>query len=79
MDPTSPESEKYFHDLFQRMSGWGYDYFKIDGQPIVVDEYGKKKSFMNHPSDDAAELYRKTLDTIRKGIADQSACLAGPT
>jgi len=68
MDPTSPDSERYFHDLFQRMSGWGYDYFKIDGQPIVVDEYGKKKSFMKNPSDDAAGLYRKTLDTIRGAI-----------
>ena len=68
MDPTSPDSDRYFRELFQRMSGWGYDYFKIDGQPIVVEEYGKKKSFMKNPSDDAAGLYRKTLNTIRAAI-----------
>jgi hypothetical protein len=68
LDPTSPATEPYLRHLFQKMSGWGYDYFKIDGQPIVVDEYGKKKSFMKNPSDDAAGLYRKTLDTIRGAI-----------
>lgn len=68
LDPTSRATEPYLHNLFQRMSGWGFDYFKIDGQPIVVEEYGKKKSFMKNPSDDAAGLYRKTLDTIRSAI-----------
>jgi hypothetical protein len=68
LDPSVPATEPYLRHLFQRMSGWGYDYFKIDGQPIVVDEYGKKKSFMKNPSDDAAGLYRKTLETIRGAI-----------
>jgi hypothetical protein len=68
LDPTSPATEPYLHELFQRMSGWGYDYFKIDGQPIVVDEYGEKKEFMKVPNDNAAGLYRKTLDTIRGAI-----------
>jgi len=45
-------------DLFARLSSWGYEYFKIDGQPIVVDEYRAKKQFMKTPSDDAEGLYR---------------------
>jgi hypothetical protein len=68
MDPTTPEAQNYFRDLFAKFVGWGYDYFKIDGQPIVVDEYGRAKNFMMHPSDDAAGLYRRTLDTIRDVI-----------
>ena len=68
VDPTTPESSAYLKDLFTKLSGWGYDYFKIDGQPIVVDEYGAKKSFMKNPAADAAGLYRKTLETIRTTI-----------
>lgn len=68
MDPTAPEAQNYLYDLFARCVGWGYDYFKIDGQPIVVDEYSRAKNFMKVPSDDAAGLYRKTLDTIRDAI-----------
>ena len=28
------------------MVSWGYDYYKIDGQPIVVDEYAKLSDLM---------------------------------
>jgi hypothetical protein len=68
LDPTTPQAHRYFRDLFQRLAGWGYDYFKIDGQPIVVDEYRAKKQFMNTPSDDAPALYRGTLADIRAVI-----------
>ena len=68
MDPTHPESAAYLHRMFKRMSDWGYDYFKIDGQPIVVTEYGTKKEFMKTPSADAAGLYRQTLETMRAAI-----------
>lgn len=68
MDPTTPQSEAYFKDLFRMMCDWGYDYFKIDGQPIVVDEYGKTKEYMKHPGEDSVKLYRNTLDTIREII-----------
>jgi hypothetical protein len=67
VDPTTPESMKYMEDLFTKLVGWGYDYFKIDGQPIVVNEYNAKKQFMrNQTSDDGAALYRKTLAPIRR-------------
>jgi hypothetical protein len=68
VDPTHPSSHTYLSNLFARLAGWGYDYFKIDGQPIVVNEYGSKREFMHAPSDDAAGLYRKTLETIRSAI-----------
>jgi hypothetical protein len=68
LDPTTPQAHQYFHDLFQQLAGWGYDYFKIDGQPIVVDEYRARKQFMKNPSDDAPALYRSTLEDIRNVI-----------
>jgi hypothetical protein len=71
VDPTAPDADAYFREMFQRLSGWGYEYFKIDGQPIVVDEYGKKREFMHAPSDDAAGLYRHTLGAIREGIGPE--------
>src|SRR5262249_39648575 len=39
VDPSAPESQQYLKDLFAKLSSWGYEYFKIDGQPIVVREY----------------------------------------
>lgn len=68
IDPSSAASKDYLGRIFKRLSGWGYDYFKIDGQPIVVNEFRSKKEFMQTPSDDAAGLYRETLETIRNAI-----------
>jgi NPCBM/NEW2 domain/Melibiase len=68
LDPTAPGAGRYMSDLFASFTGWGYDYFKIDGQPIVVEEYAKKKEFMRNPSDDAAGLYRETLRAIHSAI-----------
>jgi hypothetical protein len=68
VDPSAPESQKYLKDLFAKLSSWGYEYFKIDGQPIVVREYRNKKSFMKNPVEDTDELYRETLRSIRDGI-----------
>lgn len=68
IDPSAPEARKYLHELFATLSSWGYEYFKIDGQPIVVREYRNKKEFMKVPADDSDELYRDTLESIRSAI-----------
>jgi hypothetical protein len=68
IDPSTPESQQYLKELFTRLAGWGYDYFKIDGQPIVVREYRNKKNFMKRGADDSDELYRDTLKNIREAI-----------
>jgi hypothetical protein len=75
VDPSTPESQQYLKDLFAKLSSWGYEYFKIDGQPIVVREYRNKKSFMKKPVDDTDELYRDTLKSIRAGIGPNSYLL----
>jgi hypothetical protein len=66
VDPTTAESEVYMKDLFTALCDWGYDYFKIDGQPIVVREYASKKQYMKDPQDDTNALYRKTLGWMRE-------------
>lgn len=68
VDPSNPDSHAYMAQLFRRLCGWGYDYFKIDGQPIVVDEYAKTGAFMKIPATNANELYRRTINTIRTAI-----------
>jgi hypothetical protein len=68
IDPTSEAAHKYLYDLFDMMVGWGYDYFKIDGQPIVVREFERTNEFMQSPGQDNEELYRRTLETIREAI-----------
>lgn len=68
VDPSTIQTQTYLTDLFKTMSSWGYDYFKIDGQPIVTREYRNKKEFMKNPSDDTDGLYRNTLESMRKGM-----------
>jgi hypothetical protein len=67
-DPTTPQAHAYLKDLFTTLSNWGYDYFKIDGQPVVLNEFRGKRSFMKSPADDVEPLYRQTLETIRSAI-----------
>ena len=75
IDPSTPESQKYLKDLFTTLSKWGYEYFKIDGQPIVIREYRTKKTAMKNPNDDTDALYRQTLQSIRAGIGPDSYLL----
>jgi NPCBM/NEW2 domain/Melibiase/Alpha galactosidase C-terminal beta sandwich domain len=75
VDPSAPESQKYLKDLFAKLSSWGYEYFKIDGQPIVVREYRNKKGFMKNAGEDTDALYRETLKSIRRGIGPNSYLL----
>lgn len=71
VDPSTDEGHAYLKDLFQRLIGWGYAYFKIDGQPIVIREYRTKAEFFGNPGGDPVELYRRTLRTIRQAIGEE--------
>jgi hypothetical protein len=67
VDGSSAEGNTYMKKLFETMTGWGYEYFKIDGQPIVPEEYDGTRAMMKNPGE-ADETYRKTLNTIRNAI-----------
>ncbi|MBE9481051.1 MAG: NPCBM/NEW2 domain-containing protein [Bacteroidetes bacterium] len=72
VDPTASDADEYMKDLFNTMADkWGYDYFKIDGQPIVINEYKNKQSFMKNSDENPVELYRHTLNTIREAIGEK--------
>ncbi|MBE0674071.1 MAG: alpha-galactosidase [Bacteroidales bacterium] len=75
VDPTSPQGKDYLKNLFEEMRGWGYEYYKIDGQPIVVNEFRNNSQYMHKPGGDAEELYRETLDIMREAIGDESYLL----
>jgi hypothetical protein len=67
VDPSTQETQKYMKDLFTTMVKWGYEYFKIDGQPTVVTEFNRAKAFIKTPGE-IDILYRNTLDSIRSAI-----------
>jgi hypothetical protein len=71
VDPTAPGSGAYLKQLFSVLAGWGYDYFKIDGQPIVVREYRAKRQFMKDSTQDPDASYRSTLEAIRAAIGPE--------
>ena len=76
LDPSTTAARAYLRSLFSRLTQWGYEYYKIDGQPIVVDEFGARKQYMAHPSNDAEGLYRDTLEDIR-GVIGPDRYLLG--
>ena len=71
VDPSTQEAQRYMKELFTKLAGWGYEYFKIDGQPVVVREFRTKKSFMKNPAQDTDALYRETLRSIRAAIGPE--------
>src|SRR5215204_2036799 len=75
VDPSTPEAQRYLTGLFKTLKGWGFEYFKIDGQPTVIREFRNKKEFMKNPSADTDALYRATLVSIRAGIGENSYLL----
>lgn len=76
LDPTSRQSWDYLVELFTRLRETGFEYFKIDGQPMVISEFARNGEFMRavpttQPATKAAaELYRSTLRAMRKAIED---------
>jgi hypothetical protein len=82
VDPTSPATDAYLFDLFTRLRAMDFTYFKIDGQTVVLREYEDALALMSGPVPEgdaeaaAAELYRRTLDPIRRAIGDTSYLLS---
>lgn len=71
VDPSSKAGLSYLKKLFTMLKGWGYDYFKIDGQPVVINQYRLEKAYMAHPSNNTDSLYRATVETIKNTIGNK--------
>ncbi len=81
VDPTSPAGIRYLERLIRRVAGWGYDYLKVDGQPVVLAEYRAHAARMASPPSDVEEAYRGTLRAIRRAAGRRRFILGswGPT
>ncbi len=70
VDPSTKASDDYLNKLFGKLKYQGFEFFKIDGQTVVVGEYKDKKDLMRNPGDPEL-LYRKTLNAIRSSVGDE--------
>lgn len=69
VDTSGPDGQSYLRRLFARAAReWNFDYFKIDGQPLVQDLYQKHRDRMRNPSLTPQEAYRAGLYVIRDAI-----------
>ncbi|HET7746450.1 MAG TPA: NPCBM/NEW2 domain-containing protein [Vicinamibacteria bacterium] len=81
LDPTAAGAADYLRRLFRTLRDWGYTYYKIDGQTVVLREYAKAIPYMRNPpagkpEDVAARVYRDTLPAIREAIGPESYLLS---
>lgn len=82
LDPSLPAAQSYLRELFATLRRWGYSYFKLDGQPIVLKEYARLAEQMRGPFDarrprapQVTEHYRATLRTIRDAVGPDAYLL----
>lgn len=72
VDASGTAGQEYLRRLFRRLADeWGYDYFKIDGQPLVQDLYAKYRDRFADPQLTPEEAYRAGLRAIRDAIGPQ--------
>ena len=83
LDATNPQAiEEWFKPLMKTVAqDWGYDYFKFDGQPTVVEAYranAVRLYSQRTPGESVApvEAYRAGLRAMREVLGDQRYVLA---
>jgi hypothetical protein len=81
LDYTNPGVQEWLRKLFSTLKGWGYEYFKFDGElalPVYVPSVDKTKLY-NKSADLLAE-YQNRLKIIRNVIGPDTfieGCVAG--
>jgi len=66
VDASGAAGRGYLDRLAWRLVGaWGYDYLKIDGQPIVQDEYTRDQAQFDDPKTSPQDAYRAGLRALR--------------
>lgn len=56
LDTSSPRAQQYLKDMFAMFAqDWGYDYFKLDGQPNMPALYTQYHDQLAHPEVSATE------------------------
>lgn len=81
LDYSNPGVQEWLEKLFSTLTGWGFEYFKFDGElslPAYVPDLDKTKLY--DKSIDQLVAYRNRLDLIRKTIGPETfveGCVAG--
>jgi len=81
LDQTNPAANEWLTKLFTTLKGWGFEYFKFDGEfslPSYVPGIDTSKMF--DPKKDQLTVYRDRLKLIRKVIGPETfveGCVAG--
>ena len=81
LDSSNPEVLDFLKKLFTTLDGWGFDYYKFDGEhalPLYVPAVDRGK--LKNPAADPLEIYRHRLDVIRSVIGPDryiEGCPAG--
>jgi hypothetical protein len=71
IDPTSPRVKPYFKKLFSHFQTKGYEYFKVDGQSVILPDYLKNQKSFSDPKQDPIVAYRNTLRSIRESVGKE--------
>ncbi len=78
VDTSGPAGQAYLRRLFQRLAGeWGYDYFRLDGQPLVRKLYESHADRFDTPGVSAQDAYRAGLRVIREAVGPERILTAG--
>jgi hypothetical protein len=77
IDPTNPAAIKnYYIPLWKKLSDeWGFDYFKIDNQGDCSKWYGDRNHVRKNMQLSGKEVYRKSLEIIKKVIGPEKFLL----
>ena len=81
LDYTNPAVQEWLKELFSTLKGWGFEYFKFDGElslPTYAPDVDKTKFY--DKSIDQLVAYRNRLNLIRNIIGSETfveGCVAG--
>jgi hypothetical protein len=81
LDQTHPEVLGFLRKLFSTLRGWGFEYYKFDGEhalPRYVPAVDRER--LHDPQADPIDAYRKRLAVIRETIGPRTfveGCPAG--
>jgi hypothetical protein len=81
LDASHPEVQKFLRELFTMLKGWGFEYYKFDGEhalPRYVPQVDREKLY--DKSIDPLTAYRNRLKLIRETIGPETfveGCPAG--
>ncbi|HVN06487.1 MAG TPA: alpha-galactosidase [Bryobacteraceae bacterium] len=81
LDSSNPEVVKFVQHMFETLDGWGFDYYKFDGEhalPRYIPAVDRTRLYDPHA--DLLDVYRRRLAAIREILGSQrfiEGCPAG--